>query len=312
MSDYGFSLERARSAAGLVSQLESRLTERPNDVALRLTLASATKMAERAERELYEVAAVEQVDICRYRLVRHALGGYGIASLSRSLEMFQEAVSYVYAAVGKGGAAKSKSRLGRDDRVESELLFGYSYAGSLGVVLLAPSERGLFFTRFDDVVRTIGEVFDIHESHELRDAARKIGTPAIRRLYGWAEANAKAGFDLDLRWTNSNRIETGRYLEAKEFGRLAELISLASDVEQTVIKTRGTLVGFDSVYATFHLVEPDGESYKGHLEDGFPTYRDWTVNKRYSAVIRSEVTTRFSTDERVSKFSLTSLKPEDD
>ena len=312
MSDYGSFLERARSAAGLVSQLEARLAERPKDVALRLNLVSATKMAERAERELHEVAAVEQVDICRYRLVRHALGGYGLSSLSRSLEMFQEAVSFVYAAVGGTGAVKPRGRLARDDRNESELLFGYSYAGSLGMVLLAPSERGLFFTRFDDVVKTIGEVFDISDGHGLRDAAQKIGTPAVRRLYDWAEANREAGYDLDLRWTNSDRVEMGRYLEAKDFGRLADLISVTSDVEQTVIRTRGTLVGFDSVYTTFHFVEPGGESFKGRLEDGFPTHQDWTVNKRYDAVIRSEVTTRFSTDERTTKFVLASLVPEDD
>ena len=309
MPEYGSFLNRARAAAGVVSRLEARLAEKPADFALRVTLASATKMAQRAEQELYEVASAEQVDICRYRLVQHRVGGFGLTSLSRSLEMFQEAVSYVYAAVGGTGAVKPKGRLTKDDRKESEMLFGYSYAGSLGVVLLAPSERGLFTTRFDDVVKTIGEVFDLRGPNELRDAARKIGAPAISKLFGWAEANYEAGYDLDLRWTNSNQIEAGRYLEARDFGRLAELISATSDVERVLIRTEGTLVGFDSVYATFHLVEPGGESYKGRLGDGFPTHQDWTVNKRYAAVIQSDVMTRFSTDEQTSRFTLVSLQP---
>lgn len=312
MPEYGSFLERARAAAGVVSQLEIRLAEKPADFALRITLASAIKMAQRAERELYDVASAEQVDICRYRLVRHSLGGFGLASLSRSLELFQEAVSYVYAAVGGSGPVKPKGRLGSDDRKESEMLFGYSYAGSLGVVLLAPSERGLFTTRFDEVVKTIGEVFDISDSNELRDAARKIGAPAISRLFGWAEANYEAGYDLDLRWTNSNQVDAGRYLEARDFGKLAGLISATSEVEQVTIRTGGTLVGFDSVYTTFHLVEPGGESYKGRLADGFPTYQDWTVNQRYAAVIQSDVTTRFSTEQQTSRFTLLSLSPQPD
>ena len=267
-------------------------------------------MARRAEQELYDVASAEQVDICRYRLVSHRLGGYGLTSLSRSLEMFQEAVSYVYAAVGGSGAVKPKGRLAREDRKESELMFGYSYAGSLGVVLLAPSERSLFAMRFDDVVTTIGEVFDIQTSNELREAARMIGAPAISKLFGWARANHEAGYDLDLHWTKSNQVEAGRHLEVRDFGRLVELISATSDLEELLIRVYGTLVGFNSVYATFHIVEPDGESYKGRLADDFPTHQDWTVNKRYAATIKSEVTTRFSTDEQTSRFTLLSLEPE--
>ena len=56
-------------------------------------------MAERAEREHYEVAHAEQVDLVRYRLVRHALQNFGVHGVSRSLELFQATVSYVYAAV---------------------------------------------------------------------------------------------------------------------------------------------------------------------------------------------------------------------
>ena len=68
-------------------------------------------------------------------------------------------------------------------------------------------------------------------------------------------------------------------------------------------------MGFDSVFKTFHFVEPDGESYKGQIAKDFPTYQDWTVNRRYEAVIQSEVTTRFSTGEETTKYRLASLKP---
>jgi hypothetical protein len=189
------------------------------------------------------------------------------------------------------------------------LHFGYSYAGSLGVVLLAPSSRDLFATKFDDVVKTINDVFDIRDNFALRDAAKKIGPAAVRKLFEWSEANYIEGYDLDLRWTKSDSIEAGRYLESEQFGRLANLISLTSDVEEKSIKIRGILVGFDSVFKTFHLVVPEGESFKGQIDKDFPTYQDWTVNRRYEAVIHSEVTTRFSTGEETTKHRLAFLKP---
>lgn len=303
MSDYGFFLDRARQAAGLVSRLEASLAKSPGDRSVRLTLASAISMAERTERELYEIAAAEQVDLCRYRLVRHSGLGFGVHSVSKSLELFQDAVSFVYHAV----TGQPRVKIGQAMRRETELLFGYSFAGSLGVVLLAPSERGLFFNKFDDVVRTINQVFEIKDNSELRDAAKAIGPAAIQKIYNWSAVNYESGYDLDLRWTNSNSIEFGSYVEAKQFGRLADLISLTSNVETTAIRARGILVGFDSVLKTFHLVETDGDSYKGNLENGFPENRDWTVNRRYEATISAEVTTRFSTGEETRRFRLVGL-----
>ena len=171
MSHYAFSLERAREAATMVSTLEDRLSRNPGDFALRVSLASAVRMAEQMERELYEVAAVEQVDICRYRLVRHTGPGFALQGVSQSLAAFQDAVSYVLDAIT--GKPRQRAGLSRDIMRESELLFGWSFAGSLGVVLLAPSERRLFDTRFDDVVRTLTEAFDTDDNDELRDVARK-------------------------------------------------------------------------------------------------------------------------------------------
>ena len=307
MSQYAFSLERARAAAAMVSGLEDRLAHNPDDLALRISLSSAVRMAERMERELYEVAASEQVDLCRYRLVRHTGPGFALSGVSRSLAAFQETVSYVYEALA--GRPLKRAALTDNALRRSELLFGYSFAGSLGVVLLAPSERRLFDTKFDDVVKTIGEVFDTESNDELRDVARTIGRAAVNKVFEWASANAEAGYDLDLRWTNSNSVEMGRYVQARQFGKLASLISLTSEVEHTPIRTEGVLVGFDSVFKTFHLVEPDGESYKGGLADEFPLRKDWTINRTYGAAIVKDDTTKFSTGETATKYRLVELRP---
>jgi hypothetical protein len=307
--DYGFFLKRAREAAGLVSQFEARLAKNPDDMSIRVNLASALHLSERAERELYDVAATEQIDVVRYRLVRHVSDDFLVQGVSRSLEAFQEAVSYVFDALK--GQPRVKAGMTKQAKKESELLFGWSFAGSLGVVLLAPSERGLFFTRFDDVVQTINQIFDISDSFELRDAARKLGPAAVKKLYDWAETNHESGYDLDLRWTNSNRIESGRYLEARSFGRLADLISLTSDIVEDTLHVTGTLVGFDSVFKTFHFVEPGGNSYKGQLDNTFQTHQGWTVNRTYEAIIHSDITTRYSTGEETIKYRLGSLKSVD-
>ena len=309
MADYAFYLNRAREAAGLVSQMEAAFARDPSDRGMRVNLSTAIRMAERTERDLYSIAFAEQVDLVRYKLVRHVTDAFGLSGVSRSLELFQEAVTYVFEAVT--GQPRERASLSEAARKESELQFGYSFAGSLGIVLVAPRPRDLFITNFDAVVKTIGEVFDVSDNYELRDAAKKIGPAAVRKLYEWSDVNYKAGYDLDLRWTNADSMESGRYLEIGKFRRLANLISLTSDIEERSVASRGTLVGFDSVYKTFHFVVPDGESYKGQLAADFPMHRDWTVNRMYDAKILSEVTTKFSTGGETTKHRLAALKQVD-
>ena len=306
MSDYVFYLDSAREAAALVSRLEEVFSRNPSDRAMRLTLRSAQRMAERTERELYEVARHDQVDVIRYRLVKPREQRFALEGVSKSLELFQEAVSYIYQAIS--GHPRMRASMSKADKRDSELLFGYSYAGSLGIVLLVPGQQDLFRNKLDDVVQTIQGVFDIVSNDELRDTAKKIGRAAVRKIYEWSEANYEAGYDLDLRWTSANALETGRYLETRQFGSLANMISITSEVEKTTLRRSGTLVGFDAVLRRFHLVEPDGDSFKGALADGFPTHRDWTINHRYDAVMVSETTTKFATGEESTQLRLSSLE----
>jgi hypothetical protein len=296
-----------RQAAGMVSRLEAAVAQSPTDRSLKLNLASATKMAERAEAELSEVALRDQVDIVNYRLVRRTSSDFIVRGVSRSLELFQETVTLIYDALT--GRPKARARVRSESHSESQMLFGWSYEGSLGIVLLAPSEKGLFRTRFDDVATAITQVFDIGNSYELKDAAARVGTAAVRKLYEWAETNASEGYDLDLRWRNAAAIEYGRYVDTSQFGRLAKLISETSEVEERRSVLTGALVGFDSVHRSFHFVVPGGDAYKGHLAKDFPQRREHTVNRSYEATIVSSTTTRFSTGEEAVRHYLTELKP---
>ena len=56
MSAYGSYLERARRAAAMVSGMEAAIARNPVDRSLRLNLASAQMLADRAEEEFLEVA----------------------------------------------------------------------------------------------------------------------------------------------------------------------------------------------------------------------------------------------------------------
>ena len=307
MSAYGSYLERARRAAAMVSGMEAAIARNPVDRSLRLNLASAQMLADRAEEEFLEVARSEHVDVCRYKLVATGDDEFGLRGVSRSLDAFQEMFAHVYDAHAHG--PRQRAGIPPERRQEAALEFGYSFAGSLGVVLLAPGQLNLFDSKFDIVIQIINQIFDVRDDDELRDAAQRIGKAAVQKVYEWSQINFGSGFEVDLQWLNPASIHRGRYIPRSNFERVSSIIGQTSDKEVIPISTTGLLVGFNSVMKTFHLVEPDGDSFKGHLEDAFPLTREWTVNQMYDAVIIAEATTRYATGEEVKHYRLRELKP---
>ena len=307
MSVYGSYLERARAASSMLSSMEMAAGRRPADLGLRLNVLSARKIAERAERELEQISAREHIDICRYRMVVSGRDSFSVKGVSRSLDTFQEMFTFVYDAIED--APKNIARLPRDRRSETALEFGYTFAGSLGVVLVAPGQLSLFGGgKFDDALDAINAMFDISAEDGMRDAARRLGKAAIQKVFEWSNANFGEGFDVDLKWLTPSSLQKGRYVPWIEFERVVGLIGRTSDKITTDFSTHGTLVGFSSVARTFHFVVPDGDSFKGQLAEAFPADQEWTINHPYAADLSSERTTTLATGDDVNRYRLHGLR----
>jgi hypothetical protein len=291
----------------MLSAIEAVAARNPADLGMRLNVASAQKLAASADRDLNEIAAKEQIDLCRYRLFASHSGIFSVRGVSRSLDTFQEVFSVVFDATAD--TPKQKARLSKDRYQETALEFGYSFAGSLGVVLIAPGQLSLFGEgKFDRTLDTINSVFDIRDDDELRDTTRRIGKAGMQKIYEWSYANYIAGFSVDLKWLTPSTLQKGRYVEWTQFERVTSLIGRTSEQEATEQSVFGVLVGFDSVSKTFHLVEPNGDSFNGLLAESFPVSRKWTINQPYQADITVEKTTRLATGEEIRRFRLQRLQ----
>jgi hypothetical protein len=306
MSEYGFYLERARKASAMLTSMESAAVRRPHDAGLRLNVTSAQRLLARVENDLGAVAARDKVDLCRYRLVVSENSLFTVRGVSNSLRAFQEVFSFVYDALADG--PKQTARLSRARHEETALEFGYSFEGSLGIVLIAPGQVSLFGEgKFDGTLDAINGVFDTSSEDALRDKVRALGRASIQKIYEWSNINFGEGFAVDLKWLTPSTIHKGRYLEWKEFERIASLIGRTSDSTIDTITAPGVLVGLSSVSKTFHFVIPDGETYRGQLAEGFPVSREWTINHPYIAEIGSDKITRLSTGEEITRHHLRSL-----
>lgn len=303
--DFSSALERTAALRAKVSAMERALQAEPHDVGLRLTLLSAKRQADRAEKELMDSASVSGVDVCRYRVVKQ-VGQYPAADLGRSLAAYQDLFTSVYDFVKNG--AKKVARYTNEIKEQTALNIGYTYPGSVGVLLTIDNPRGLFFDtgEFDDVVNVINTLTELRSIQEVRQVAQKMGLPVVRSVYNWAEQNWQAQYSVDIKWARSDRVSTGRFVERAEFLKITSLIKQTEDEEPRDFEVVGTLAGYNVLTDSFSITSHNGDTFSGKLSDGF-VRKQYKVPMQYVAQIREKAVTNYAIEKTVTTYELLSL-----
>lgn len=284
MSDYAFVAERARKAFSSVARLERALERSPGDRGIQTSLAAMRKLAEKAEKEMLRLAEVNRIEVCNYRLVPEPAASLALPFISRSLLAYQNLFSQIHDAI-RNGSLKERAVIGSEAAAESMLEFGYSYSGSLGVVLLVQSDRDFFEGRLDRSIEALFQVLDIADNDTVKDVAHNLGNAVVKRLYDWSKSNIDGGFSADVRWTRSDGRQLGQLVERKQMQTMVDVIGATSDDTTRSVDLRGMLVGADLSGKTFHFVVPDGDDYKGTFHDDLNVGQEITVGKLYDAEI---------------------------
>ena len=284
MSDYAFVAERAKKAHASVAKLEALLLREPKNRAVQINLKGMQKRAQQASEELEYLAAINRVEVCRYRVVPMTGRGYDLGSVSKVLLEYQNLFSQLYDSFRNG--PKSKAVIGREARDKSALEFAYSYAGSLGVVLLTQSERDFFSGNLDEPIEAIYQIIEIDDMDAVRDIAKVRGRAVVKRIYDWSNSLAEGGFAADIRWNRSDGKKLGEMVDRDRLEKIAGFIVEAADTKTDDLSVEGILVGANRDTGAFQISERGGETYKGHFDGEFIVPDEMTVGGLYKATIR--------------------------
>lgn len=306
MSDYGSVAEKARRAFASLARVEAAARLEPDSAALQIKLAGRRRFAEELKARLYRISEVEQVEVCDYRLVPQYTDRFALGHVTKSLLDYQNVFSQVYDALKNG--PKKRALIGKEAEAESSLEFAYSYSGSLGVVLLAPSQRDFFSGQLDTSIDALFQVIEITNTFEVRDLAKSLGEAVVKRIHDWSEVNVKAGFAIDLQWSRSDGRKLGSFVNVEQLERIASVISSTSDVQISEIDVVGTLVGVGYQTSFFHFVVTNGEDYRGGLADDYDRL-EVSVPGNYRALISQHVITHYATGREERHFKLKALMP---
>lgn len=307
VSDYASVAERARRAFASISRMESALAHSPDDPTLQINLAARMKHARQLQEELRQLAQIRHVELCDYRLLPEQTDRYFLPHVAKSLIEYQNVFSQIHDAVVNG--PKKRAILGKEAIKSSMMEVGYTYSGSLGVVLLAPSEQGLFDGSLDNSIDALFQVMDIQDQYAVRDIAKHLGEAVVKRVHDWSKSNIDGGFAVDVKWNRSDGRQLGQVIGVREMERIVSIIDETSDEHIDTIRVDGILIGINLKAGNFHFVVPEGDDYRGGLDEEFQ-HKTVEVGRRYTAEIRVISKISYATGHEDRKHQLVSLVPE--
>jgi hypothetical protein len=305
MANLDVILEGLRAGYARIAQIETVAAQHPSDRFVMASLESIKADVLQMELEWFEQCRIQQVEVCRYRLIAPAQT-YTASWFAKSLLEFQELFSQIFDA--KKNGVKRRARISGDTFTETAFGFAYSFPGSLGVVLTLQQEPNLFGDKFTDSVAAFNDITSMNDEDDVREAATTLGDAVIKKIYDWSSINSKAGFDVDVTWASASGVKTGGLIDRSSLARIVDLIDKTKDVEKRQLRIPGTLVAIDTIKKRFRFVVPDGEDYSGPVSPAFDLTRKWSVNTPYLGVIETVSVTKFSTQETINTFTLVALE----
>ena len=300
--------ENLQDTYAALAQHEKAVAIDPASRALRLSSKSLEKRRRKLEAAFLEAANDLGVDVCSYRLFSNDDKKPTAIAVASSITTFQKMVSIMYDALKNG--PKRVQRLAAETIEQTSFDFGYSFSGSLGIVLTMPNERLLadVETTMDEAMRMIFEVIKTNETDKLTEFSRQLGLAPLRATYKWADAHVRNGLGVAISWQRDRDIRMSTTVELSEIDSLRRAIAATSEVDDTTATITGILIGGDLPSKRFHFQPDVGSEIRGTYSDAIRADSGHTLGERYCAtVVRSEVV-HYSTAEQDVKYHLVSLE----
>jgi hypothetical protein len=298
-------LEEIQATDAEVHQLEQLLAEHPDRRSLRLALQSLEVRQEALGEEFNTVADRIGVDVCRYRLFSEADERPSIGTLAKIWNDFQTLFTTVYDAVKTG--PKQRAKFSAEVESESALHWGYTFVGSVGVVLTIPNERLLVEdTSLDQAVSQFTELVKSDSSEHIARASKTLGRATVIGLKQWADDHIKARLGADFQWARGEAVRAEFFIQEPEIQNLRRAIVETSDEIEEDFTVIGQLVGIDVESRTFHLRAPDRE-IRGKIDESIGAASLVEVPQLYSCNIRRWSWLNYATGEEKETYRLLSL-----
>jgi hypothetical protein len=296
--------DRIQSTSALIMEYERSIAEikgQSPPPSLLANVRSLEKLKKRLEAQFLEVASELELEVYRYRILNES-ERITLAAISEAWGKFDDFFTSVYSELKKAKPSPGKKPVQPEPL---KLGYGYSYAGSIGVVVTVPKDVG-FYTA-DPIEDASQMVFDMIEARNLDSIAKNIGPVPVQKLHSWFDVHIRTQSGLALEWRSQQEVKRSVVVE---YQSLAKIQTTIADTTTTVgLDVIGELQGAYIEPKKFKIRGDNGEDYEGTFESAITQEHAASVPARYSARIIQTTKIIVLGKEPETTFFLESLKP---
>jgi hypothetical protein len=289
-----------------ISQLEFVLSANPTSGALRANIHSLQKLQKTYEEEWLDETDKLGMDVCSYRVFTGP--SPTIHGLARALDAFQHMFSVIFDAIQ--GGPKIRGRVSVDSERATAFQFGYTFPGSVGVVLTLPNRRLLpmMETNLDKTFEAIDGLSRSRSPEEISNFVRILGPASVRATYQWARDHTENGLGADIQWRRNQEVRRSVLRQRPELDRLKSAIEVVSEETEEPVEVRGVLVGVNTISRTFHIaVTAFDADIRGRYTDAISEAQRVTLPKTYTAFLKKKTRLVLSTGKEETDYFLERL-----
>jgi len=290
--------KRLQSTSALIVQYQNALVLPDNEEnrnSLTVSLRSLQKLLKRLENEFLDMAAIEEQEVYRYRIIqgqeRPSLG-----AVAEAWSKFQNVFSVIYSKLTN---APMPNPLG----------YGYSFEGSVGVVVTLPklpSETVGLLTG-NPIDDTSEIMFDLVEKRRIPEIARDLGPGPIAAMNDWIGVHVAHHSGLGLEWHSRHTTKRRAEVPAEQLATLQTQIAEASTT--ATITVNAELKAVDADAKTFRVQTDDGQDIEGTFGSAITKEHAASVPFRYKITIVRTTKMIPAKKEKPDTYFLQSLDP---
>jgi hypothetical protein len=297
--------EKIEDTEAALRKAEKALVEHPESSTASVALKSIMKRKQLLAEEFSENARDAALDVCRYRIFSETGDSVKVASLAAVLSDFQSLYTTVFDAIQNG--PKLRAKIDAVIAKKTSFDFGYSFTGSVGIVMTVPSDLVLIGeTDFDRTARAIFEMASATNSEQIAAYAKKLGVASIRKLFRWARNHSASMTGADIEWKKGHETVSKCFVQAPELALLAEVIEQTSEEVSETVDITGTLVGLDVTMRRFHMTFPDAPDIKGEIAPIIGTKKTLEIPKIYTVSLLKKTRVNLATENEETEYILLS------
>lgn len=308
MNDIQAVFDQINDIEGTIASIE-RTAPPELDFALELTLQSLKARKEEYLQLAKQLSERSLVDICDYRIIPDRSGQYPVKAVGGALTSFQDMFTAFFSAT-RENRPRQKAIFDPGLVAASTMNVGYSYAGSLGIVLYVPNDQLL--PQDSDQDLAIDAIFKL--SHQtttsgIKEIAEKYGRAPVRRFYEWSKILTDYDLSADIKWQRGDDIKLETLVQPGELKAVNNLIELSGESSDSIEHLDGILVALDVQRHSFKISFPDAKDVFGTFDENFNWKIPHEIPGKYRATIRRNTSIQLWSEHETVSWTLLDLEP---